>query len=155
MTSCSVLAVCAMLCFPRRSTRFLAGVFGVILVCPLLLYLMNGTMYLDPKAYIPLLPLLLLLCGFFWRQLRSRQILLKPTLLLFASALGLGILTNSGTAVEQIAAILDGICMLLAFVLYLHRQSTRKPGKSLKLLLMPTLRSALPPVWRSIWATPT
>ena len=139
MTSCSVLAVCAMLCFPRRSTRFLAGVFGVILVCPLLLYLMNGTMYLDPKAYIPLLPLLLLLCGFFWRQLRSRQILLKPTLLLFASALGLGILTNSGTAVEQIAAILDGICMLLAFVLYLHRQSTRKPGKSLKLLLVPTL----------------
>ncbi|MFR3811046.1 MAG: YfhO family protein [Ruminococcus callidus] len=78
MTSFSILAICAMLCFPQRAYRFLAGIFGVILACPLLLYLMNGTMYLDPKAYIPLLPLLLLLCGFFWRQLRSRQILLKP-----------------------------------------------------------------------------
>ena len=90
MTSFSILAICAMLCFPQRAYRFLAGIFGVILACPLLLYLMNGTMYLDPKAYIPLLPLLLLLCGFFWKTLLSHQIALRSTLLLFSAVLGMG-----------------------------------------------------------------
>ena len=114
MTSFSILAICAMLCFPQRAYRFLAGIFGVILACPLLLYLMNGTMYLDPKAYIPLLPLLLLLCGFFWKTLQSHQIALRSTLLLFSAVLGMGILSQTGTDAEQIAVILDGLSMLAA-----------------------------------------
>lgn len=146
MTSFGVLAVCGMLCFPRRSTRFLAGVFGMLLICPAFLYVMNGTMYLDPKAYIPLLPLLLLLCGFFWEMLRARQIALKPTLLLFAVVLSIGMLTSSGTTAEQIALLLDGICMLAAFLFYIYRRtrSRQKPAPHLnKLLLVPTLTFSL------------
>lgn len=142
MTSFGILAICGMLCFPQRATRLLAGTFGTILICPALLYVMNGTMYLDPKAYIPLLPLLLLLCGFFWKLLRARQIALKPTLLLFAVILSLGILTNSGTTAEQIALCLDGSCMFLAFSIYAYRQthSRKKRASNLnKILLVPTL----------------
>lgn len=140
MTSFSILAICAMLCFPQRAYRFLAGVFGVILACPLLLYLMNGTMYLDPKAYIPLLPLLLLLCGFFWKTLQSHQIALRSTLLLFSAVLGMGILSQTGTDAEQIAVILDGLSMLAAFLFYFRRQNAKSSGNaSTKILLIPTL----------------
>lgn len=132
MTSVSILAIAAMLCFPRRSYRFLSATFAVLLVFPLILYLMNGTMYLDPKAYIPFLPLLLLLCGFFFTELRSHQIALKQTLMLFAAVLGIGILFHDGENKERIALILDGVCMLLAFFLYTRKQKAQ-------ILLIPTL----------------
>ena len=56
--------------------------FVLLLFLPLSLYLMNGTMYLDPKAYIPFLPLLLLLCGGFLESLFARQIPLRSAMLL-------------------------------------------------------------------------
>lgn len=132
MTSICILAIAAMLCFPKRSYRFLAVVFAVLLCLPMILYVMNGTMYLDPKAYIPFLPLLLLLCGFFFTELRARQIARKQTLILFAGLLGLGILMHDGADYERMGTILDGMCMLLAFFFYTRKQ------KQL-LILIPTL----------------
>ncbi|WP_295215994.1 YfhO family protein [Ruminococcus sp.] len=122
MTSICILAIAAMLCFPKRSYRFLAIVFTVFFCFPAILYGMNGTMYLDPKAYIPFLPLLLLLCGFFFTELRAHQIARKQTLILFAVFLGLGLLMHDGTDYERIGTILDGMCMLIAFFLYTRKQ---------------------------------
>lgn len=47
----------------RHEIRFLSITFLILLCVPFVLYLMNGTMYLDAKAYIPFLPLVLLLMG--------------------------------------------------------------------------------------------
>ena len=77
-----------------------------------------------------LLPLLLLLCGFFWKTLQSHQIALRSTLLLFSAVLGMGILSQTGTDAEQIAVILDGLSMLAAFLFYFRRQNAKPPQKS-------------------------
>lgn len=132
MTSISILAIVAFLRTCRSSYRFLSMTFLVLLCVPFLLYLMNGTMYLDPKAYIPFLPLLLLLCGFFLTELQAHQIPLKRTLVLFAIIVGVGIFVNDGITSEKIAAMLDGTCMVIAFLFYVH-------WKKMKILLIPAI----------------
>ena len=118
LTSIGILSAAAMIQIPERSYRFLSATFLTCIFFPAILYFMNGTMYLDPKAYIPLLPLLVLLCGFFLSQLHAKQIHRKHTAILFAAILVLALFTGRGTTSETIALMLDGTITLFAFCLY-------------------------------------
>ena len=102
----------------RRPYRALAFLIVLLLFLPLSLYLMNGTMYLDPKAYIPFLPLLLLLCGGFLESLFARQIPLRSAMLLNAAVVALGLLFYDGTGIEQIAAVIDAPLLLIAVAVF-------------------------------------
>lgn len=118
LTAVSILSIAGTLHFDRSSYRFLSLLFTVLLWFPSILYFMNGTMYLDPKAYIPFLPLLLLLCGAFLSKLFARQIPYRFTLILFSGMTAIGLLLNDGTKPEIIAAALDNTVLLIALVLF-------------------------------------
>lgn len=117
-TAIGIFATVAMLRTERRPYRALAFLFVLLLFLPLSLYLMNGTMYLDPKAYIPFLPLLLLLCGGFLESLFARQIPLRSAMLLYAAVVALGLLFYDGTGIEQIAAVIDAPLLLIAVAVF-------------------------------------
>lgn len=136
LTAISILAPLAMIRAGQRSTRFLSAVFLILLCFPVLLYLMNGTMYLDPKAYIPFLPLLVLLCGFFLKQLGTHQVSWLPTLLVFALVLIMGCFMHDGTKMELTAVLIDGGVMLLAAFLFYCRKNAR-------FILIPTIIMSL------------
>ncbi len=125
MTSVVVLAAVGLLQIQRDSLRFLSLSVLALLCLPVLVYMMNGTLYLDPKALIPFLPLLLLLCGHFFTALRAGQINHLRTVLIFAVLLITGFLCGSNTLVEQAAAIFEGSAMLLVFSCYRKRYGKR------------------------------
>lgn len=125
MTSVAVLAAAGLIQIQRNSCRFLSIAVLCLLCLPVLVYAFNGTMYLDPKALIPFLPLLLLLCGYFLTMLHAGQICHHRTVLLFALLLTAGLLCGSDTIIEQAAAILEGGTMLLVFSCYKKRHGQR------------------------------
>ncbi len=43
-----------------KAAKFLSVILTIILTCPILNYFLNGTMYLNSKIYIPMLPLMLI-----------------------------------------------------------------------------------------------
>lgn len=77
-------------CFLRRKdVRFLAIALLLLLCFPFLLYCVNGFLYLDGKAYIPLLPLAILLYGYFFTALQQKHLPWKkifPIFLLLVTA---------------------------------------------------------------------
>ena len=132
LTSTCVLSLLGLFMLPKKSYRFLCVVFSLLILFPLFLYLMNGTMYLDAKAFIPFLPILLLLYGFFFKELSRNTIPIKKTFLLFCVVIAGNVLLFQGTNYAHIALILDGVLMCIAFFLFFFR-------RSLSILLVPTL----------------
>lgn len=63
--------------------RFLAIALLLLLCFPFLLYCVNGFLYLDGKAYIPLLPLAILLYGHFFMSLQKKHLPWKKIFSIF------------------------------------------------------------------------
>lgn len=78
MTSIAVISAAALLISGNRAEKFLARVFAVLICCPLIIYLCNGTMYIDSKILIPFIPLLAIICGGFTVRLISGSIGILP-----------------------------------------------------------------------------
>ena len=74
----------------KKAVRFLSVTLLLLLCLPMLLYLINGFQYLDGKAYIPLLPLAILVYGFFFQSLQTKQIPWNTILPLFVLLLASG-----------------------------------------------------------------
>lgn len=121
VTLLTVLSAVGLLRIQRSDLRFLAGCFLCLLCLPVMVYLLNGTMYVDPKVLIPFLPLALLLTGHFLAAFQARQIPTGFCLIALVILIPLGILCNGGTIMERIAVFLDGITLLI--VLSLHQKA--------------------------------
>lgn len=119
LTSLSLFAVIFMIQIKEKAYRFLSIFFVVILCVPFILYMMNGTMYLDAKAFIPLLPLLLLVCGRFLECFSKNFILILRTLILFIIAMIIGLLVHDGTTSEKVMVLIDGFTAVIATLIYL------------------------------------
>ncbi len=74
LTITGLFAILACCFLRKKSVRFLAVTLLLLLCLPLLLYCINGFLYLDGKAYIPLLPLAVLLYGYFFTALQQKHI---------------------------------------------------------------------------------
>ena len=59
----TVLSIISAVFSKQRYRRFLGIVMMVIATCPIIVYMLNGTLYVDPKVLIPFLPLGMLLFG--------------------------------------------------------------------------------------------
>ena len=62
------------LIFMKKEKRFLGIVLSLLIVCPIFVYILNGALYLDGKALIPFLPLYVLACGFFLKEVTSGKL---------------------------------------------------------------------------------
>lgn len=86
MGAIAIVSLLAILKSGDRSGKFLAKLFTVLICFPIIVYLCNGTMYLDSKVLIPFLPLLVILCGEFFILLFAQKVNVPLT------ALALGVL---------------------------------------------------------------
>ncbi|MBR6044455.1 MAG: YfhO family protein [Ruminococcus sp.] len=59
----ALFAVIAAIVSKDRARRFLGTAVLLPVCCPVILYILNGTQYIDAKVLIPFIPLTLLLCG--------------------------------------------------------------------------------------------
>ncbi len=84
LTVISPISIISLLKRGTRSERFLAGTMAACVLLPVIIYLFNGTMYIDGKAFIPFMPVLLILCGRFMVKFIERTADVRFTLILFA-----------------------------------------------------------------------
>lgn len=99
----------------KRENRFLAIVLALIIVCPLINYICNATMYIDAKSLIPFLPLYVLVSAIFIKDLFQKEVNIKLILIISISVLLIGLPT-----LEKLKYIVyvDLIILLLALLLY-------------------------------------
>lgn len=121
------------LCIKNKKTRFLAISILLVFSISFLSYLMNGTLYVRDKIYIPFTPLLILLCAYaleFMNKQRDKTYWLLLLLLLIP----LGFQNN------KFLYLID-IGFLMVFLL-LH-QYYRKPWIYVLLLLVPMFQNII------------
>ena len=125
MSCFSPVSIIALLRNGTRSERFLAGVMASCILLPLVVYLMNGTMYVDGKAFIPFIPLLLIICGRFFNRLRDKQVDLRFTVIVFAITAVLSLTQGSFSKSQLIIVVVDTIFTILTIYICVKKQHLR------------------------------
>ncbi len=67
----------------KKNEKIISLILMLLLICPIFMYLLNGTIYLRPKALIPFLPLYVLVIAVFLKRLEKPTELygkIKPSL---------------------------------------------------------------------------
>ncbi len=71
----AILAViCAVMSGRDKARRFMGLVFAAVSCLPAMAYILNGTMYIEAKVYIPFIPLALILCGQLLADLDEKRL---------------------------------------------------------------------------------
>ena len=68
----------------KRKDRFLGICLFLMIICPLVVYMLNGALYLDGKALIPFLPLYVLAIGLFLKDYLDGNVDFKYMFIIFA-----------------------------------------------------------------------
>lgn len=66
----------------KREVKVISIIFSILLVFPIFDYVFNGGMYLNGKAFIPLLPLAILLIGYFLKNVFNNKSKLKISIII-------------------------------------------------------------------------
>ncbi len=125
MSCFSPVSIIALLKNGTRSERFLAGVMASCILFPIVVYLMNGTMYIDGKAFIPFIPLLLIICGRFFNYLMSKQVELRFTIIVFAITSVLSLTQGSLSQSQLIIVIIDTIFTIVTIYVCVKKKRLR------------------------------
>lgn len=135
MTAVSVIAIIAVLRYGTKASRLLAAFFSAVCCLPIVLYLCNGTMYINPKVLIPFLPLLTIICGEFFVIMSRRRINPLPLALISGIIIAAEAIFNDISLKILIIMLID-FAVLLIFI-GLHR----KEGRSAFVVIPPLLAS--------------
>lgn len=87
--------VSAVLCRSAHR-RFLGISCGLTITFPLLVYVLNGTLYFDSKVLIPFIPLVIMLIGFAYTELCERSRSYKLTYMITVAVFVIGIILYDG-----------------------------------------------------------
>ena len=68
----------------KRKDRFLGICLFLMIICPLVVYMLNGALYLDGKALIPFLPLYVFAIGLFLKDYLDGNVDFKYMFIIFA-----------------------------------------------------------------------
>lgn len=109
-------AVIAIIAKGKKHERFLAAVILSFVLFPAITYVLNAGMYIDGKALIPFIPLILLLCGSFFRDFICGEVNAKLTAVILAAAVIATIAEGVRTLSQQILIILDMLVTVLVML---------------------------------------
>lgn len=119
MTSIAVIAILYLLFVTKKpEQRFLNIVFILILLFPICIYLLNGTLYIRNKVFIPFLPLMGYFITKFISHLFDHKIHIKKLLFIVGAFVILLLLGHK----QQLLFYLDLMVMILAITGYLRYQ---------------------------------
>lgn len=124
LTAIVILALFTNLIIKKRDNLFLNIALITIITANFFVYILNGTLYLDGKALIPLLPLYVLAIALFFKRLFQKEIALYNILFMFALTLIIALIFSK----PQFTALyaLDGLLTVFLISFYYKHQ---KPNK--------------------------
>ena len=132
--------VCAVISRKDKARQFLGIVFAAISCLPVIAYILNGTMYIEYKVFIPFIPLALILCGELMRELDDKRLSVSAVciyiLFITVSTLfGVMHVSENYVSVAKIGMLIDsGVLLVCAG---LHWAKGWKAPLSAALVIMP------------------
>lgn len=116
VTCIAAAAVIAMIVKGKKHERFLAAVILSFILFPAITYVLNAAMYIDGKTLIPFIPLILMLCGSFFRDFLCGEVNVKLTAVILAAAVIIALAEGVRTLSQQILMILDMLAVILVML---------------------------------------
>lgn len=132
LTAIVVIALFSNLILKNIEDKFLSIALLAIITENFFIYLLNGTLYLDGKALIPLLPIYCLTIAIFFRGLFNNKIKFYNILSVFAITLIFTMLFTH--APYTYGYILDGFITI--FLLYLYNKTNNKKKLIIPLIIL-------------------
>ena len=117
LTIISVIAIISLFFYKKRENIFLGIFVTLILLFPVFNYILNGTMYIDAKIFIPLLPLCILIIAIFIENLFKNKLNIKKLGLAIIFVLLISIYRGT-LNIELGGALLDVIFTILFILIY-------------------------------------
>lgn len=124
LTVLAPIAIISLIKRGTRSERFLAGIMAACVLFPVIVYLFNGTMYVDGKAFIPFMPLILILCGRFMKKFIDKTADVRFTLILFAVISVMSLKQGDYNTLQMIVVMID-TAVMLAVMFFSNRKDCR------------------------------
>lgn len=117
--SCFLLTACIMgIMAKNKSRRFLSIVMALLICCPVFAYILNGGMYIEPKIFIPFLPIGVILIGYAYEDFASGNYHFKPLIITTALALVWGVVTVDGHYGTKVCAYIDSAVLMLCLLCF-------------------------------------
>lgn len=114
----TVLSIISAVFSKQRYRRFLGIVMIVIATCPIIVYMLNGTLYVDPKVLIPFLPLGMLLFGHTYFDIIRGKLKLKPLAVITLLVALAGVFWFKTTKKVEFYIILDFVVLMSSLFVY-------------------------------------
>lgn len=114
----TVLSIISAVFSKQRYRRFLGIVMMVIATCPIIVYMLNGTLYVDPKVLIPFLPLGMLLFGHTYFDIIRGKLKLKPLAVITLLVALAGVFWFKTTRKVEFYIILDFVVLMSSLFVY-------------------------------------
>ena len=119
----SLLSVTVAVIRGGKARRFLGIVIGLLYTCPLVVYILNGMLYIDGKALLPFLPLAVVLCEELFKAAAEKKLELIE-MLAAVLMLVIGLLLCRSGGIRKIF-LGDGAMMLLCMIVYRCRPNVK------------------------------
>lgn len=119
----SLLSVSVAVIRGGKARRFLGIVIGLLYTCPLVVFVLNGMLYIDGKALLPFLPLAIVLCEELFKAAAEKKLELIE-MLVAVLLLMIGLLLCKNGLVRK-TFIGDGALMVLCMIIYRNRPSVK------------------------------
>ncbi len=116
-----VLAVIFAIIKKDKASRFAGIVFAVMMTCPLVVYILNGGLYFDPKVYIPFVPFAILLIGETYTDICSRKRGFKLAFLMSLVVLINGLVFFNGWKSTRLFMLADFAIFTVCMILFAYR----------------------------------
>ena len=117
--SCFLIVGCILGIMAKdKPRRFLSIVMALLICCPVFAYLLNGGMYIEPKVFIPFIPIGVVIIGYAYEDMIEMRCRFKPLIIITALALICGVLTIEGHYGTKICSYIDAGVLMLCLLLY-------------------------------------
>lgn len=120
LTFISVISVIVMLKNGDRAMKFLSVFFALFVCCPLIVYVFNGTMYLDSKVLIPFLPLMMIVTGGFLEKLFSMKVNFTGTAVISLIVVSADILINYRSVSKNMILLADALITITVIIIFIR-----------------------------------
>ncbi|MBQ7187137.1 MAG: YfhO family protein [Ruminococcus sp.] len=132
--------ICAVTVKKDKARRFMGIVFAAISCLPVIAYILNGTMYIEYKVFIPFIPLALVLCGELLTELDTQPLRMLNTVIYTAfialsTLFGVMHVSENYVSIAKLGMLIDSGVLLIC--LSLHRFKGWKAPVSAALIAMP------------------
>jgi len=106
----------------KKQDIIVAIMFILTLLFPIILYLLNGTMYLNAKALIPFIPLILILVGNMMNNLSPKKMLIA---VLIYTVFGILYLQGKVSTIVTFTLVMDTILIYSSLIVYFISHSPK------------------------------